>query len=90
MSEPVAGGVVDFDDPQEVRNATANTAISAIVPAHLTILSRLPPSLLPSAKRLEYIAHRLDNEVGSEYELARRAGQSAKERIIDPGLPSVG
>ena len=73
VSEPVGIVAFRFDDPQEVRNVRAKRAISTVVPVHVTIPSRLLRLLLPSTKRLKYIAHRLDNEVGPEFELARRA-----------------
>ena len=73
VSDPV--GIVAFglDDPQEVRNAMARRAISDIVPVHFTIPSRLPPPLMRPMRRLEHFAQRLDNEVESKSELARRA-----------------
>src|SRR5271157_2516047 len=73
VSDPVGIVTFGFDDPQEVSNAMASTAISDIVPVHLTIPSRLPPPLMPPMRRLEHIAPWLDNDIESKYELARRA-----------------
>ena len=66
ISEPVGVVVFGFDDPpQEVRNATASTAISAIVAIRLSIRSRLSPSLVPPARRPQHIPYRSDHEAES-------------------------